>query len=181
MKRFSVSAEYHQRLVLRRRREGEETEVRLLPAFRHASEQLLHVLDPFFLGALARFGVQFLTTEHFFQIRRRLAGLRAVRLVNDYSVASGGKVPVSRLPSFFRELQKLPRDEGELLQGGDDDRHGILQRLRKLLGVVFDLLHYALPVFELVDSVLQLLVQHQSVSNHDHAVEYALVPDVVQR
>jgi hypothetical protein len=55
--RLSIAAKDGQGLVLGRRREGEEAQVRLLAALGHANEQLLHVLGAFFcrlpLGLLA--------------------------------------------------------------------------------------------------------------------------------
>ena len=43
-----------------------------------------------------------------------------------------------------------------------------------------DPLHDAALVFELVDRVLELLVEHDAIGDHDHAVEDALVGGIVQ-
>ena len=79
------------------------------------------------------------------------------------------------------ELGDLVEHVRELLQGGDDDL-GLLphQRVGELLGVLVDLHHHTLGVFELVDRVLQLTVQHQSVGDHDDLVEHLGVRVVVQ-
>ena len=66
-------------------------------------------------------------------------------------------------------------DEGELLERGDDDRRARRQRLRELLAVLVDLLDHALLVLELVDGVLELLVEHAPVGDHDDGVEDPLV------
>ena len=72
-------------------------------------------------------------------------------------------------------------DEGELLQRGDDDRNRALQRLGKLVRAFVDLLHHPALVLELVDGVLELAVEHDAIRDHDHAVEDAGVPGIVQR
>ena len=73
------------------------------------------------------------------------------------------------------ELEEMPRDERELLQRRDDDRHGIFECLGELPRALVDLLHHAPLVLELVDGVLELLVQDDAVRHDDHAVEDALV------
>ena len=45
---------------------------------------------------------------------------------------------------------------------------------------LFDALHDAALVLELVDRVLELLIEHDAVRNHDHTIEDALVGGVVQ-
>ena len=78
-------------------------------------------------------------------------------------------------PRSFGHLLELARDEREFLQRGDDDRHGALQRLGELARALVDLLDDAVLVLELVDRVLQLLVEHHAVGDHDDAVEDPLV------
>ena len=92
-----------------------------------------------------------------------------------------GSVPVPLVAALLGHLEQLARDERELLQRGDDDGHRVLQRLGELPRALVDLLHHAALVLELVDRVLQLLVEHHAVGDHDHAVEDPLVRGVVQR
>ena len=90
-------------------------------------------------------------------------------------------VPRAGRPAFVRHPEQLARDEREFLQGGNDHRHRIVERFGKLPRVFLDPLHDAALVFELVDRVLELLIEHDAVGDHDHAVEDALVGSVVQR
>ena len=92
-----------------------------------------------------------------------------------------GKRARAALAALLGHLEQLARDERELLQRRDDDRHGVLERLGELPRALVDLLHDAALVLELVDRVLKLLVEHHAVGHHDHAVEDALVGRVVQR
>ena len=70
--------------------------------------------------------------------------------------------------------------KGNFLKGGDDDGSAVLQSFGQLPGILVDLLHHAVPVFELVYDVLQLLVQDKPVGDDDHAVEDSAVFCVVQ-
>ncbi len=72
------------------------------------------------------------------------------------------------------ELGHAGRDDGELLQGGDDDGFARLQRLPQLGGVFIDLLDHAFGLLELLDGVLQLTVEHAPVGDHDDGIEQAL-------
>ena len=176
-----IAAEDRERLVLRRGGEGEEAQVRLPAALGHAAEQLLHVVTAFLGRALLRFFPQPLAAEHLLEVGRRLAALRAVGLVDDDGAAPGGERARAALAALLGQLQQLARDERELLQRRDDDRHGVLERLGELPRALVDPLHDAALVLELVDRVLKLLVEHHAVGHHDHAVEDALVGRVVQR
>ena len=89
-------------------------------------------------------------------------------------------VPVPLVAALLGHLEQLARDERELLQRRDDDRHRILERLGELPRAFVDPLHDTALVLELVDRVLKLLVEHHAVGHHDHAVEDALVGRVVQ-
>lgn len=99
---------------------------------------------------------------------RCFARLRAVGLVHDKGIATA------------RELADFLGDEGELLERGNDDRRAGAQRVSELLAVLVDLLDDALLVLELIDVVLQLLVEHAPIGDHDHRVEHALILLVVQ-
>ena len=106
--------------------------------------------------------------EHALQFGRRLAPLRAVGLVDDDGVAAPG------------DVADLLRHKGELLQSRDDDRHACPERPGVLGGVHVDLLDHSLFVFDLVDRVLELLVEHQAVGNDDDRIEDLLVLCVVE-
>ena len=70
--------------------------------------------------------------------------------------------------------------ERELLDRGDHDARPLAaEGLGELLGVAVDLLDDAMGVFELVDRVLQLPVEHQPVGDHDDLVEHLAVVGVV--
>ena len=88
---LAVAAEHGERLVLRRGGEGEEAQIRLPAALGHAAEELLHVVAAFLGRALLRFFPQPLAAEHFLEIGRRLAALRAVGLVDDDGATPGGE------------------------------------------------------------------------------------------
>ena len=181
VRRLPIAAEDGEGLVLGRRGEGEEAQVRLPAALGHAAEQLLHVLEAFFrrppLGLLA----QPLAAQHLLEIGGGLAALRAVRLVDDHGAAPRRQRAAAACAALLGHLEQLPRDERKLLQRGDDHRHRVLQRLGQLPRALVDLLHHAALVLELVDRVLQLLVEHHPVGHHDHAVEDPLILGVVQR
>ena len=167
--------------MLGRGGEGEEAEVRLPASLGHAAEELLHVFAAFLGGSLLGLLAQILAAEHLLEIGRRLAALRTVGLVDDHRAAPRRQRAGSGLAALLRQLEQLARDERELLQRGDDHRHGVLQRFGKLPRALVDFLHDAALVLELVDRVLKLLVEHDAVGHHDHAVEDALVGGVVQR
>ena len=176
-----IPTEDRQSLVFGRGGEGEEADVRLFPAFGHAAEEFLHVLQALFRGLLLRFGKQRLAGQDFLQVGRRFAGLGTVSFVNDDRHAPGGQDTLTLLAALFRQLEQLAGDKGEFLKRSDDDGHTAFQRGSKLLGILVNSLHHTLAVVELVNGVLQLLVEHQAVGDHDHAVEYPLVLCVVQR
>ena len=102
-----------------------------------------------------------------FQLAGGVAGLGGMGLVhNDRKTLVAGA-------HFFV-------DDRELLEGGNDDSRPGLDGLAELLGVLVDLLHYARYMVELVDSVLQLAVQHPAVSDDDDGLEDLFVVVVVQ-
>ena len=179
--RIAVAAEHNKGLVLRRGGEGEEAQVRLPAALGHAAEQLLHVFPAFLGRAFCGFFPQPLAAEHFLEIGGGLAALGAVRLVDDDGATTGGERPGAVCPPFLGHPEQVPGDERELLQGGDDDRHRALERLGELARVLVDALHDTALVLELVDRVLELLIEHDAVREHDHTVEDPLVVGVVQR
>ena len=117
------------------------------------------------------------------QLARCLAGLAGVRLVHDDGVAAlrdrrfpfpapAASPPRSLSPgSRAGDVQQSAQHEREFLQCRDDDLGAVNQRRRELLRVLIDGLDDALRVFDLVDRVLQLLVEHAPIGDDDDAVE----------
>ena len=68
----------------------------------------------------------------------------------------------------------MPGDDGELLQGGDDDGFARLQGIAQLARVLVDLLDHAFGLLELLDRVLQLPVEYAPVGDHHDGIEQAL-------
>ena len=101
-----------------------------------------------------------------------------MRLISDHRITSAGQLGV---------LVQGVEQRREGLDGDDDNARLLGQRLGQLLGFALaagftvDLLDHTLGMLELVDGVLQLLIQHGAVGNHDHRVEEALAGLVVQR
>ena len=92
----------------------------------------------------------------------------------------GGERSRARRSAFLGHLEQLARDEREFLHRGDDHRHGVLESLGELSRAVVDPLHDAALVFELIDGVLKLLVEHDAIGDHYHAVEDPLVHRIVK-
>ena len=101
-------------------------------------------------------------------------------LVDNHGAATGDKRSRSGRAAFLSHLEQLAGNEREFLQCGDDHRHRILERFGELARTLVDPLHDATLVFELVDRVLELLIEHDAIGDHDYAVEDALVGGVVQ-
>jgi hypothetical protein len=73
----------------------------------------------------------------------------------------------------------LVDDEGELLEGRDDDARLLThERGGELGGILVDLLDGAVGVLQLVDGVLELAVEHHTVGDDDNLVEHLLVTAV---
>ena len=125
--------------------------------------------------------MEILSAEDFFEIRGCLAPLGAMGLIHDHSAAPCGEDAGAPLAALLSHLQELPRNEGELLQRGDDDGDRVLQRSGELLRALLNLLHYSALVLELVDGVLELLVEHHAIGDDDDAVENPFVCLVVER
>ena len=102
-----------------------------------------------------------------------------MRLVDNHSESLPGCVDPYALP-LLGERPHCLRDEGELLDRADDYGRPAGERLGELLRVLVDLLDDACLVLELVDGVLQLLVKHAPVGDHDDGVEDLLVLGVVE-
>ena len=77
-------------------------------------------------------------------------------------------------------VKQSTQHKGEFLQRGDDDLGAVNQRRRQLLGILINRLDHALCVFNLVDGILQLLVQHAPVGDNDDTIKNFLVGVVVQ-
>ena len=104
-----------------------------------------------------------------FELGGALPSLGAVGLVDDDGIPAG------------RQLADLLGHERELLERGDDDGRGGRQGLGQLAGVDVDLPDHPLPVLELVDRVLELLVEDEAVGDDDHRIEDLFVRGVVKR
>ena len=78
------------------------------------------------------------------------------------------------------QLADLSGDDWELLEGTDDDRFALLQRLLELLGGRVDVLDHTGGLLKLADRVLELTVEHAPVGDDHDRVEYGLVVRVVQ-
>jgi len=89
-------------------------------------------------------------------------------LVNDDRVLAVGKV------------SDLLGDERKLLERGDDDGGTCFEGLGKLRRVLVNLLHDALLVVELVNRVLKLAVENETVGDDDDRIENLLVTVVVK-
>ena len=128
-----MRAEGLQRLVLRRGGEGEEAQVRLLAPLRHRLQDFFLVVgqSPRLRPSCLASSLIALPASTPFKSAAASPGLRAVGLVHDHGI-----VPVGQVPD-------LVRDEGELLERGDDDGHAGLQGFGQLRRVLVDLLHDA--------------------------------------
>ncbi|KFB74180.1 MAG: hypothetical protein AW09_000540 [Candidatus Accumulibacter phosphatis] len=180
MEGLAIAAEDRQRLVFGRGGEGEKAHVRLMAPLGHGEEQALQLNFAFLFCHLLRLAAQIRAAEYALEFRRRLARLRAVRLVDDHRVLARGQMALAAFAALLAQPGQLPGHERKLLQRGDDDRHAGFQRLGELARILVDLLHHALAVVELVNGVLQLTVQHHPVGDDHHAVEQPLVAFVVQ-
>ena len=86
-----------------------------------------------------------------------------MRFVDDHGKALAG------------QLADLLRDDREFLQGGDDDRLAVLQRLLQLARGGVDVLDHAERLLELPHRRLELAVEHTPVGDDDDRVEDAPV------
>ncbi len=158
-----AATEQLQRLALGRGGEGEEAQVGLpAPGGDGDRQGVFHRVLLEVVVALGR-------AEHTAQLLGGFAGLRGVGLVDD-----------QRVPAR-RELLDLVEDEGALLQSGDDDPRLLTgERRRELAGMLVDPLHHAVDMLELVDGLLELAVQDDSVGDHHDLVEHLPVRLVMQ-
>lgn len=79
-----------------------------------------------------------------------------------------------------RKLLDLVCDDGKLLEGGDDDRLSVLQRLFELAGGGVDILDDAEGLLELADVSLELTVEDAPVGYDDDGVEDPTILGVVE-
>ena len=159
----AFAAEEHQRLGLRRRREGVVGQVRVPTVGRHLLDKAEHLvvivaggielLEVLGILGLRLRGVR----EGGLGLKGRRAGLRGVGLVHDDGVVPPG------------HLLDVLVDVWELLDGRDDDPyapvHGV-QEIRRGL-VVPDGLHGTEGMVEAGDGVLELAVEHGAVRKDD--------------
>lgn len=72
---------------------------------------------------------------------------------------------------LFSSVLDCRRNIGELLDRRNDDGHAVGQSFGELLRVFVDLLDHAFFVLKLINGVLQLLVENQTISDHDDGIE----------
>ena len=164
-------AEQLHRLGLRRRGERDERDAAVLGPRRHLRGEDVFRAD---FAAVVQF-LQLLGREHRLQLRRRLAGLGAVRLVGDHGEAlalRGGQLA----HGFQREGERLDRADDDLLVAGK--RLGQLAALAAV--VALDRGDHAGRPLEVEDRFLKLRVDHVAVGDDEHGVEHLLVLRVVQ-
>ncbi len=104
---LATAPEHRECLVLRGGGEGKEAQVRLPTALGHAAEQLLEIFSVLLGGPLLSLLSERLAAEHLFQVRRRLAALRAVRLVDDDRAAPSLERPRAGLATLLGHLDQL--------------------------------------------------------------------------
>ena len=71
-------------------------------------------------------------------------------------------------------------NDGEFLDGRDDDASPFIQGVTELCGVFVNLHHQAFLVVELVHGILQLAVQNTPVRDDDDSLENLVVAGVMQ-
>ena len=73
-------------------------------------------------------------------------------------------------------------DDGEFLQGGDDDPLAVVERVPQVLRglLLVNSHHRTQGVVEAGDSLLKLCIQHRAVCDDDHGVEDGLVVIVME-
>ena len=164
-------AEHLQRFIFWGSRKGEEGQIFVDTLSGQFIQQLVLIVLALGLLLILLFGV---LLQNFLGIGQRplqftsgITGLGGMGLVHN------DRKPLVARAHFFV-------DDRELLEGGDDDSRPGLDGLAELLGVLVDLLHNARYMVELVDSVLQLAVQHPAVSDDDDGLEDLFVVVVVQ-
>ena len=119
--------------------------------------------------------LQLLSAQDGLQLGRCFAGLGRMRFVSDHGV----KLTLRRglLPYLFQ-------GEGERLDRADDDLLLARKRLSQLLALgaagALDGVDHTRCALEAEDSVLQLLVDHVAVGDHQHGVEDLALLVVVQ-
>ena len=160
-----------QRLVLRRRRESDERDARIIRPSRHLRrENILRA----HLSTVAQLG-EFLRRKHRLQLGRSLARLRAVRFVGDHCEAFSLRC-CQLAHRFQRKRERLDRADHDLLRAIQRGR-----QLRALAPVVaLDRRHYPALPLEIEQRFLQLRINHRAVRHHQHRIEHLLVLRIVQ-
>ncbi|MDP2823093.1 MAG: hypothetical protein Q8O52_10520 [Sulfuritalea sp.] len=168
---IGAGAKYLHRLVLRRCGKRDEGDAAIVCPRRHLRHQDVFRAD---FAAVVQLR-QFLGAQHRLQLRRCLAGLRAVRLVGDHreAFALGG----GQLGHGFE-------GKGKGLDGADHDflvAGKCLGQLAALAAVlVGDRGDHAAGALKVEQRFLKLRVDDVAVGDHQHGVEDLLVPRIVQ-
>lgn len=100
-------------------------------------------------------------------------------LVDDHGKAFVLGLDGDCLALFFEGVDRLG-DEGEFLDGGDNDGGAVGEGFGELLGILVDFLDDALFVLKLVNCVLELLVEDEAIGDDDNGVEDAGVLGIVE-
>ena len=168
---FIPLAEHLQRFVLWGSGKGEEGQILVNTLSGQFIQQLVLIVLALGLLLILLLGVllqnSLSISQRPFQFAGGVAGLGRMSLVHD-----------DRKPLIAGAYFSV--DDRELLKGGDYDARSGLYGLTELLGVLVDLLHHARHMVKLIDSVLQLTVQHPVVSDDDDGLEDFLVVVIMQ-
>ena len=163
-----------QRFILWRSSEGEETQVFVLAVGDHLPHKPILGIFQFILRLALQLrilleGIMGIRQGHF-QLHGALPCLTAVGLVhNDGKGLAGGII-------------HLLVDDGELLQGGDNDPLAVVQSVPQVFGglLFIDGYHGTQGVVKAGNGLLKLCIQHRAVGHDDHRVENGLVVIIVQ-
>ncbi len=77
-------------------------------------------------------------------------------------------------------MQQAPQHERKFLQCRDDDLCPVDECLGQLLRITVNGLHHSLLVLDLVNRILELLIQHLPVSDHDHAIKHLFILGIME-
>ena len=155
-----------QRLGLGRRRKGKGADVGQVAAQGHLlNEDVLHILEFASLGGLGL--VQAVHAQRAVQGLGGCAGLGRMGLVDDHCKPLAGQVA------------HFAGDDGEFLQGGDNDPLARFQGFPELLRVLVDGLYHAPDALKVPHGLLELAIEHAPVRDDDHAVKHRLILVVV--
>ena len=159
---FVPASEQFQGFVLGRAAEPEIGDVILrAPEFHLPDNPRVHIgyFRVVIIGALVRL---YPPRQRCPEVARRLAGLGGVDFVNNHG------------EGFAFEFADGLGNHVEFLYGGDDDVLAGFQEASELRRVLVNAVNDALHLLRLLDGLLELLVEHAPIGDHNHRVEDAL-------